>query len=144
VIAAIDEGVGASGRARRLLVGEGLTARLIGVVEHQLRGLEWWTSGGYRPLRAVLSSPDAPGEGAGPLDGRHVVSAAVTDCLALEREALCRLTSIQRDIGDLLDRPKAPRELSDADATGILGDNPGRWLGGYLETPNARDEGGGA
>ncbi|MDQ3913996.1 MAG: hypothetical protein M3323_01510 [Actinomycetota bacterium] len=107
-------------------------ARLIAILEQQLRELEWWATGAEPPLDEVLRHADAAGRGDPSLGGESVVAGAAADCAALEKEALRRLSSIQRDIGDLLGRPSPPRELREEDATAILGPSVSRRLARHL------------
>lgn len=74
------------------------TRRLVGNLERQLLGLEWWRAEREPPLRTVVRAG-----------------------VAVEEEALRRLASIQHDIDDLLGRPRSSIELGEDDLETILG-----------------------
>ncbi len=98
---------------------EGAMARLVANLEQQLLELEWWTPERDPPLRTAARASHSS-EPAWDVD-EGPVAAAATDCAALEKEALRRLSSIQRDIGDLVGRPRPSIQLGDEHVKTILG-----------------------
>ncbi|MDQ3953226.1 MAG: hypothetical protein M3279_09745 [Actinomycetota bacterium] len=115
---------------------EGATARLVANLEQQLIELEWWTPERDPPLGTVVRPPRSPEPASDDDEGR--VAAAAADCAALEREALRRLSSIQRDIGDLLGRPRPSIQLGDEHVETILGSSVSRRLAQRLAVLRAR------
>ena len=114
---------------------EGATTTLVANLEQQLLELEWWTPERDPPLRTAVRSPRSP-EPASDDEGR--LAAAATDCAALEKEALRRLSSIQRDIGDLLGRPRPSIRLGEEHVETILGVSFSRRLAQQLAVMTTR------